>query len=143
MEEVKILKVYTVIIDGIDKSGKDTIAKYVWPLDHRLNVFVRGWPSLVAYAKKFNRNCKYELPWKNVLYVYCKVDEEDWKIRCSINNEDMTNLDFKKDTELFDEAFNKLSENGFNVLTINTSRITAYDAAKMIVGKMQKLNYRR
>ena len=69
MEKIKKLKVYTVIIDGIDKSGKDTIAKYVWYLDKRLNVFVRGRPSLVVYAKKFNRQCEYELPYKEHLCI--------------------------------------------------------------------------
>ena len=42
MEEVKTLKVYTVIIDGIDKSGKDTIAKYEWRLDKRLKLIIRA-----------------------------------------------------------------------------------------------------
>lgn len=140
MEETKRLRIYTVIFDGIDKSGKDTIARYVWPLDKRLNVFVRGWPSLVAYAKKFDRKCEYELPWKNVLYVYCKVSKDDWKIRCAINHEDMTNLDYEKDSALFDDAFNQLSNNGYHVMTVDTSKVSAYDAAKMIVEHIMKLN---
>lgn len=140
MEEIKILKVYTVIFDGIDKSGKDTIARYIWPLDHRLNVIVRAWPSLVAYAKKFNRKCEYKLPWKNALYVHCKVNEEDWKIRCAINHEDTTNLDYKKDTKLFNEAFETLSKHGYEVMCINTSCVAPYDIAKLIVDKIHKMN---
>lgn len=135
-----MLNVYTVIIDGIDKSGKDTIAKYVWRLDKRLNLIIRAWPSLVVYAKKFNRNCDYTLPWKQVLYVHCEVEEEDWKLRCKINNEDISNIDYHKDSIAFDEAFEELTRNGYNVMHINTSKITVYEAAKLIVDKIHKMN---
>lgn len=140
MEKIKKLKVYTVIIDGIDKSGKDTIAKYVWYLDRRLNVFVRGRPSLVVYAKKFNRNCDYALPWKQALYVHCNVEEEDWALRCKINNEDVSNIDYYKDSNAFNKAFEELTRNGYTVMHINTSIITPYDAAKLIVDKIHKMN---
>jgi len=134
------LSFYTVIFDGIDKSGKDTIAKYVWRLDKRLNIVVRAWPSLVVYAKKFNRNCKYELPWKQVLYVHCTVEKDDWLLRCKINNEDTSNVDYDKDSIEFTKAFNELSSNNYEVIHINTSKITAYEAAKIIVNKIHKLN---
>lgn len=134
------LKCYTIILDGIDKSGKDTIAKYIWHLDKRLNVFVRGWPSLVVYAKKFNRNCNYELPWKEALYVYCTVEKDDWKIRCSITNEDMTTLCYEKDKQLFDDAFNELHKNNYITMIVNTSKMTPCSIAKKIVKKIHELN---
>ena len=84
---MKKLKFYTVFIDGIDKTGKDTVRQYVWQLDKRLNVLVRGWPSLTVYAKKFNRNVEYELPYRNALYVMLIADKEDWNIRCITTNE--------------------------------------------------------
>lgn len=140
MEKTVMLNVYTVIIDGIDKSGKDTIARYVWRLDKRLNLIIRAWPSLVVYAKKFNRNCDYALPWTQALYVHCEVEEEDWKLRCKINNEDISNIDYHKDRAAFDEAFEELTKNGYNVMHINTSKITAYEAAKLIVYKIHQLN---
>lgn len=138
MEKIKKLKVYTVIIDGIDKSGKDTIAKYVWYLDKRLNVFVRGRPSLVVYAKKFNRQCEYELPYKDVLYVHCYVDENDWSIRCNITNESKINYD--NDTQMFFDAFDILDNNNYYTMTFNTTQLTPYIIAKQIIDKINKLN---
>ena len=120
-----------IIIDGIDKSGKDTIAKYVWYLDKRLNVFVRGWPSLVVYAKKFNRQCEYELPYKDVLYVHCYVDENDWSIRCNITNESKINYD--NDTQMFFDAFDILDNNNYYTMTFNTTQLTPYIIAKQII----------
>ena len=140
MEKTVMLNIYTVIIDGIDKSGKDTIAKYIWRLDKRLNIAIRAWPSLVVYAKKFNRNCDYALPWKQALYVHCEVEEEDWKLRCKINNEDISNINYHKDSNAFNEAFKELTRNGYNVMHINTSITTPYNAAKMIVKKIHDLN---
>lgn len=134
----KKLKYYTVFIDGIDKSGKDTIAKYVWRLDKRLNVFVRGWPSLVVYAKKFRRKCDYELPYQDALYVQCIVDKKDWQIRCSINNE--KKIDFEKDSKKFDDAFDRLKDAGYFVLTADTSIYTPYDIAEQIVKKVKQMN---
>ena len=138
MEKIKKLKVYTVIIDGIDKSGKDTIAKYVWYIDKRLNVFVRGWPSLVVYAKKFNRQCEYELPYKDVLYVHCYVDKNDWLIRCNITNESKINYD--NDTQMFFDAFNVLNNNNYYIMNFNTTELTPYIIAKQIVNKINELN---
>lgn len=140
MEELKAMKFYTVIFDGIDKSGKDTIAKYIWRLDKRLNVIVRAWPSLVVYANKFHRNCEYELPWKNALYVHCIVEKEDWQLRCKINDEDISNIDYDIDCKAFDSAFETLSKHGYEVLHVNTSHMAPYDAAKLIVDTMHRMN---
>lgn len=134
----KKLKCYTVFIDGIDKSGKDTIARYVWLLDKRLNVFVRGWPSLVVYAEKFRRKCDYELPYQDALYVHCIVNKKDWQIRCSINDEKKIN--FEEDSKKFDDAFDRLKDAGYDVLTVDTSTYTAYAIANMIVEKVEQMN---
>lgn len=134
------LKYYTVILDGIDKSGKDTIAKYIWRFDKRLNVFVRGWPSLVVYAKKFSRDCIYELPYNKALYVHCLVKKDDWKIRCEIENEDISKIFYEEDSRMFKDAFIKLQQNGYKVLSVNTSSMTPYSIAKIIVDTIKKLN---
>lgn len=132
------LKYYTVILDGIDKAGKDTIAKYVWRLDKRLNVICRGWPSLVVYANKYDRKCTYERPYKNALYVHVLVDKEDWEIRCDITNE--AKIDYDTDKASFLNAFSELSDMGYKVATVNTSYQTAYYIAKCIVLEITKLN---
>lgn len=134
------LTFYTIVLDGIDKSGKDTIAKYIYQLDKRLNILVRGWPSLVAYSTKYNRNCVYDLPYKNALYVYCNVERNDWLIRCKINNENMEELNYDYDKHMFDAAFDILEKNKYHTLRINTTLHTPYSLAKEIVNTVLKLN---
>ena len=132
------MKYYTVVIDGIDKAGKDLVASYVFRLDKRLNVIARGWPSLWVYNKKFNRNVKYTLPDRYTLFVRLKVDYTDWQIRCDIHNEPKIN--FEKDNMLFDAAFSILKMHKFETKLYNTSTMTAYEIALSIVNKIKELN---
>lgn len=132
------LKYYTIFLDGIDKCGKDTIRQYVWRLDKRLNVFCRGWPSLVAYARKFCRDCHYELPDKHAVYVHLHVNENDWKIRCEMTNEPV--IDYFIDTGLFNDVFAILDDNNYQVIHFNTSKMTPIDIAKAIVNYVHRLN---
>lgn len=134
----KRLKYYTVVIDGIDKTGKDTIAAYVWRLEKTLNVLVRGWPSLEAYNRKFERNVIYDLPPRRVLYVHLDVDKTDWEIRCKLTNEPP--IDFAKDSKLFDDAFDILNEKGYHTLYANTSHASPYEIAMRIINEIQTLN---
>jgi len=135
---METLDYYTVILDGIDKCGKDTIAKYVWELDRRLNVFCRGWPSLVVYAKKYSRDCKYSLPYKNALYVHLTVDKADWQIRCNLHNEPTIN--YYDDSNLFEQAFEFLQNTNYKIVKYNTSDMTAYQIAEQIVKTIHNLN---
>ena len=132
------LKIFTVVIDGIDKAGKDTLAGYVWRMDKRLNVFVRGWPSLVVYANKFNRNVEYALPYKDALYVHLRVSPDDWKIRCEMTNEPA--IDYKKDDDAFYEAFQTLINNGYHTRRYNTSLNSMYEIANDIICQLRLLN---
>lgn len=132
------MKYYTVVLDGIDKSGKDLIANYIWRLDKRLNVIVRGWPSLYVYNKVFNRHTEYALPTKMALYVHLDVDVTDWLIRCATTNE--PDIDFNLHSGLFVKAFNRLIDNGYKTITFNTSMMTPYQIASNIVAKMKSLN---
>lgn len=131
---------YTIVLDGIDKCGKDAIAKYIWQLDKRLNIIVRGWPSLYAYNKKYNRNVSYKLPTKNALYVHLTVDEQDWNIRCRIHNEPI--IDYNYDSELFNLAFDKLAKHNYHILTFNTTNVTAFSIATFVVKHIHSLNKR-
>lgn len=130
------LSTYTVIIDGIDKCGKDLVAKYVWRMDKALNVFCRGYISLEVYNRKFKRSVEYNKPLENCLYVLLEVDEHDWKIRCDINNEPKIN--YEEDNKLFEEVYEEL--NVKNKMKINTTYTTAYNAAKQIINAIQYIN---
>lgn len=131
------MKYYTIFLDGIDKTGKDTIRQYVWQLNKALNVFCRGYVSLEAYNRKFDRNVVYEKPYKNALYVLLCVNKEDWAIRCKITNEPA--IDYDKDSKLFEEVFASLG-NDYKKLEFNTSCFTPYQIAKAIVETVAELN---
>ena len=136
--DVEELKMYNIVLDGIDKSGKDVLAKYIWQLDRRLNIQVRGWPSQVVYAEKYQRNCTYALPDKMSLYVHVNVDFEDWKLRCIMTNEPKTS--YKDDSLGFDNVFAMLKENNYYTVEVNTSRQSMYEIAKYIVNVVKSYN---
>lgn len=134
----KMMQHYFVVLDGIDKTGKDTIAKMLWQMDRRLNILIRGWPSCMAYSKKYNRNVVYPLPDKDAVYVHLTVNKEDWKLRCIMTNE--PEIDYDYESGLFSETFKILDNNNYHILTFDTSEITPYNICVSIVNYLKQLN---
>ena len=59
---MKKLKHYLIELDGIDKTGKDTIERYIAYLGKfKYVVNVRGVLSQLAYAELYNRDYDYDL----------------------------------------------------------------------------------
>lgn len=131
------MKYYTVVLEGIDKTGKNTICDYIWHLNKSLNIICRGYVSLEVYNRKFNRNKIYDEPYKDAVYVLLDVDKEDWEIRCKTTNE--PKIDYEADSKLFEDVFNTLDDN-YIKLTFNTSIDTPYRIAKKIVSTIELLN---
>lgn len=131
------MKYYTVILEGIDKTGKDTVRQYVWQMNKSLNVFCRGYISLEAYNRKFNRGKQYNAPYKDALYVLLTVNKEDWQIRCKMHDEPV--IDYDNDNALFRTVYNSLDDK-YAKLEIDTSVFTPYQIAKVIIDKIERLN---
>ena len=133
------MKYQTIYLEGIDKSGKDLIAKYVNKLsNYKYIVNSRGILSQIAYSILYNRGEQYDIEYeKNNLYVYLQVDKEDWEIRCKLSNE--PEIDYKKNIESFDIAIN-LTKDKLNILYYDTSLLTPYEIAKKIIYKIEQLN---
>lgn len=134
------LKYYNVYIDGIDKCGKDTIDSYITLLGNfkYLNKS-RGMLTMLAYTKKFNRKYSYDLnSMKQSIHVLIDVDEEDWRIRCKLTNEKP--IVYADDVKLFNEAFEILKNNGYQVYRFNSSKQTPYTIAKTIIDILDELN---
>lgn len=134
------LKYYTIYLDGMDKTGKDTIAKYVIILSkYRYVINCRGIITQVAYDKLYNRNCVYDIEQqKDVINVLLTVDEDDWNIRCKITNE--PKIDYNTNSKSFEDAYNELVSNGMVIPRFNTSTMSPYEIAKQIVEYADKLN---
>lgn len=130
---MKKLKHYLIELDGIDKTGKDTIERYIAYLGKfKYIVNVRGVLSQLAYAELYNRNYDYDLSIdKNAIIVYLKAEEDDWKIRCAITHE--PKIDYNSNIQAFDKAKTVLINNGIAVLEFNTTQLTPYLIAKRII----------
>lgn len=129
-------KFYTIVLDGIDKTGKDLIAKYIWELDNSVHVVVRGWPSMQAYARIYERSINYALPQKDALYVHLLADCDDWRIRCKLTDEPA--IDYALHNFRFDEAFTTLVSNDYYTFTINSSTFSPIKCAKLILETFYK-----
>ena len=138
---MELLKYNTVVLDGIDKTGKDLISHYVFELsEKRYLCYARGLMSMIAYNELFNRPYLYEYEKQTgVLNVLLTVEYDDWKIRCKVTDE--PKLDFDAHTKAFEKARLELVEAGLRVPVFDTSEYSPYQIAKMIVKIMAKLNH--
>ena len=133
----KKLKFWNIELDGPDKVGKSTIAKYITQLsNYRFATHDRGFMTQVAYAKKFNRPYTYRLPNFNTVYILLTCEKEEHDIRCKITNE--PRIDFDKDMSLFTDVFNRLVRLDYKCLIYNTSQDSFYHIAQDIISQINK-----
>lgn len=134
--------IYCCSIDGIDKSGKSTLIKYLARLSNfTLNILDRGPITNIVWNKIQKRDVEYDLEmWKKTLFVRLNVDKEDWKIRCSIHHEPDMPLTYEAMSEAYDDVFAHFKNNGFYILEFNTTKLTAYKIAKKIIEFLNELN---
>lgn len=133
-------KYNSIFVDGLDKSGKNLLVKYIHNLaKHRYMAYDRGILSNVTYARMFNRQVEYNLEqYKSFVFVYLVCDEEDWKIRCKLTNEPA--IDYGLHLDEFNKTFHDFENKGFKIMFLNTSHITPYDAVLKILDYVNKLN---
>lgn len=130
---------WNIELDGPDKTGKSTIAKYLTMLSNfRFATHDRGYMTQVVYSKKFNRDYEFSTPDKShTVYILFYCNQEDHNIRCRINNEPY--ISYSDDLALFKDVYNKLVEEGYKCLSYNTSKMTAYDIAKDILNNIDNM----
>ena len=72
-----IINNVAVEIEGMDKTGKDTLAFYLKKLgNYAYTLNVRGILTQIVYNDKFSRNNTYMLPYKPFI-VFLDVDNVD------------------------------------------------------------------
>lgn len=139
----------TIVLDGIDRTGKDTIHRYLEQLgNYKYEINVRGILTQLAYSEKFKRPYEYTLDqYKNEVIIFLYADIEDLEIRFKMTKEQSLNSKKKlkdgiiDDLELFSKYVNYLEEKGFTVLKYNTTYNTPYMIAKDIVEKLEENDY--
>jgi len=130
----KAFKYYEIEIDGVDRTGKDTLTTYLALLsNHKFSINTRGIITQIAYSKKFNRGYEYDLSnlSKNKLIVLLRAYSEDLEIRCKMTNE--KDFSIKDDLKLFNDVATDLLNKGYDVRFYNTSYYTPYMIAKDII----------
>ena len=134
------LKYHTIVLEGIDKCGKDTLVKYLNVLgNYKYIINSRGIISMIAYSKLYNRDYQYDVEPSNDVYILLEVKYEDWIVRCKSTNE--TQLDYSQNVAAFEYAIEKIQSISDNyVFVYDTSTLTPYEIAKLILNMMNNLN---
>lgn len=131
---------YIIDIEGIDKTGKNLLMKYINQLsNYKYITHPRGILSHMVYAEKFNRGYDYELSYRPII-IYLDADEEDRQIRCKITNEPY--IDANADRLLFNKYIQILQKNGIIVLRYNTTEKTPYSIAKEVIDLIETEFYK-
>lgn len=134
------MKYYQIVIDGIDRAGKDSVKNYIYYLGKAKYICnARGYASMVVYSNIYHRNYEYDIEnQKNIVNILLTVDKADWEIRCKTTNEPKRN--YEKDVDEFQKVFAELTKHGYYTLIFNTSNETPYQIAKKIILYMEQIN---
>ena len=132
-----MLNHYCISCEGIDKSGKELIGKYINILGKYKYVLMdRVLLSNIAYARINNRKYEYNLAsYTNWIIVYLTVEKEDWEVRCKLSNE--PDINYEQHLKIFNATAMELDKAGIPILVYNTSTYTPYAIAKDIIHYME------
>ena len=125
-------------VEGLDRTGKDTLVGYLDYMSNRLMpVSSRGLLSTLAYAdiygrwlpmEKIDKMCEGN---KETLVVMLTADLEDLKIRHQINHHPA--IDIMRDYKAFNRWRDFIQSRGVTVLEYNTTYMTPYEIAKNVL----------
>lgn len=138
---MKVGKYYTVVLEGIDKTGKDQLARYIDQYcGHWMCIPRRGIVSNIAYAKLYGREApEYDVEnHKHELYVLLRADKEDWKMRCHLTNEPA--IDYEQNVQVFEDTWKWLKTTGIPCIEFDTTGMTPHQIAHAIIAKIASLN---
>lgn len=130
-------------IEGLDKTGKDTLMKYIdYMSDRTIVVKTRGLLSNLVYADMYNRIIlnKQGLIDANreTLIIFLSANLADLKVRFKIHNEPGEPLE---GWQYFTKWKAKLKEQGIQILEFNTSDITPYRIAEKVLEYIENGGY--
>lgn len=125
-------------IEGHDKNGKDTIAKYIEQLgNYAYTLNVRGILTQLVYNDKFSRNNTYKLAYKPLI-ILLSTEPEDVEIRCRMTKEPKINV--VKDTIVYETYAKELERLKQAIIwRYNTSEHTPYQIGKDIVSRLKDI----
>lgn len=130
----------TIIFEGTDGVGKDTLSFAVWKrLNFKYHVYVRGEISDYVYAKKFNRpiiTTQNGLPFLYVVLTASKEhlirNIEKREKRLETKEEELAKM---KDNELFLQAANEL-KHLYHIVVVDVSDLSIEDATSKLLAEI-------
>ena len=134
-------------IEGIDRTGKDTLHRYIERLSNfKYVINTRGIMTQLAYNKKFNRDYTYHLKeYEGDIIVYLYAEPEDLEVRFKMTNEPKLNdgktlrEGIEDDLKLFQDISHELADRGFIILKYNTTEDTPYTIARRVISELEYL----
>ena len=144
MNEKIEIKPFIVHLDGMDKTGKDTIQDLlVKKTRGKSLIFNRSFISQISYSRIYDRPDVEEYFWQrfdeaddrdeNFIYLYANKDDVAKRF-IEHNEKDMKIEDYEKHKTVFDDV---VDESGIgwcmDILSINTSHLTPDETADMII----------
>lgn len=136
------MRINKIVIEGVDKTGKDLIAKYLMRLcDYKYEIHSRGVISNEVYDILYGREgCERTLD-EDTMYVLLDAEKDDLDIRFKITNEkEIKNLNTHR--ILFKTIFSRMmidNEHDYH-LEFNTSKLTPFMIAKKILRVVEEIN---
>lgn len=95
-------------------------------------MFGRSLISNIAFSELRHLGYSYHIDdFKNFIFVYLKVDKEDWEIRCKLTNE--PTISYEEHMQAYTHAVSILREHKHYVHEFNTTHETPYNIAKQIL----------
>lgn len=132
-------------IEGLDRTGKDTLMRYIDYMSNRTMVVkTRGLLSTLAYAEIFERELSTNRIEqmingnKDTLIIYLTADLEDWQIRMKMT--DHPNINVLLHNKVFENWKETLIAMGIQIKEFNTTQMTPYQIAKQIIELIDKEN---
>ena len=132
-------------IEGLDRTGKDTLAGYIDYMSNRTMVVkTRGVLSNLVFGTVFDRH----IPEKRIeqmiegnmdtLIVFLTANLDDWKIRMKMSKH--PEINDNDHTEAFTYWKNTLREKGIKILEYNTTDETPYRIAEKVMAIIEEEN---
>lgn len=129
-------------VEGVDRSGKDTLVGYLDYMSNRqIPISSRGILSTLVYNDIYSRFMSSEREKqllegnKETLVVLLYANKKDIEIRCKISKEQPYNIE-EHITKFF-EYGRMLENNGIKVVYYNTSENTPFSIANEIIALLQ------
>ena len=135
-----LLKHGIIHLDGVDKTGKDSVRREIIKLSNgKILVVVRSYISQIVYSRIYNRNIneKYfvnKMKKDNSFFVYLITDINEIKKRFVKHNEKHLKLnDIEKHVLIFNNVVEELKNRGILIVNIDTTNLKSNLTAKKVL----------